>query len=153
MLGRPPRLGEHTIEVRAEPRRAPSVPPVAADPPPSGRPLDGVKVLDFMWAFAGPYATRILADHGATVVKIETSHKVDVLRVVAPWNDPSQSVESALQYHSLNAGKLGLALDLSKPGGPRCGARPRALGRRGDRVVLPQGDARRGTSATTRCAR
>ena len=115
VLGRPPRLGEHTEEVRAEPRRTPSAPP-AADPPPAGRPLDGVKVLDFMWAFAGPYATRILADHGATVVKIETSHKVDVLRVVAPWNDPSQSVESALQYHSLNAGKLGLALDLSKPG-------------------------------------
>ncbi len=116
VLGRPPRLGEHTDEVRAEPRRTPSAPP-PADPPPAGRPLDGVKVLDFMWAFAGPYATRILADHGATVVKIETSHKVDVLRVVAPWNDPSQSVESALQYHSLNAGKLGLALDLSKPGG------------------------------------
>ena len=115
VLGRPPRLGEHTDEVRAEPRRTPSAPP-AADPPPAGRPLDGVKVLDFMWAFAGPYATRMLADYGATVVKIETSHKVDVLRVVAPWNDPSQSVESALQYHSLNAGKLGLALDLSKPG-------------------------------------
>jgi crotonobetainyl-CoA:carnitine CoA-transferase CaiB-like acyl-CoA transferase len=115
VLGRPPRLGEHTDEVRAERRRAPSAPP-AADPPAADRPLAGVKVLDFMWAFAGPYATRILADYGATVVKIETSRKVDVLRVVAPWNDPSQSVDSALQYHSLNAGKLGLALDLTKPG-------------------------------------
>jgi crotonobetainyl-CoA:carnitine CoA-transferase CaiB-like acyl-CoA transferase len=113
-LGRPPRLGEHTSSVFAEPRRAPAA-PALSPPPPGARPLDGVKVLDFMWAFAGPYATRILADHGATVVKIETSHKTDVLRVVAPFNDASLSADSGIQYHSLNAGKLGLALDLSKP--------------------------------------
>jgi crotonobetainyl-CoA:carnitine CoA-transferase CaiB-like acyl-CoA transferase len=113
-LGRPPRLGEHTASVFAEPARVPTAP--AVSPQPAGaRPLDGVKVLDFMWAFAGPYATRVLADYGATVVKIETSHKTDVLRVVAPFNDDSLSAESGIQYHSLNAGKLGLALDLSKP--------------------------------------
>jgi crotonobetainyl-CoA:carnitine CoA-transferase CaiB-like acyl-CoA transferase len=113
-LGRPPRLGEHTASVFAEPRRSPSAPAVSPQPPGS-RPLDGVKVLDFMWAFAGPYATRVLADYGATVVKIETSRKTDVLRVVAPFNDDSLSAESGIQYHSLNAGKLGLALDLSRP--------------------------------------
>ena len=120
LLGRPPRLGEHTDAVFAEPRRTPPVPatsaPLAENATRSDAlPLAGVKILDFMWAFAGPYATRILADYGATVVKIETSHKADVLRGVAPFIDPSRGVESALQYHSLNAGKLGLALDLSKP--------------------------------------
>ncbi len=113
-LGRPPRLGEHTASVFAEPPRRPTAPPPASRAP-TASPLEGVKVLDFMWAFAGPYATRVLADHGATVVKIETSHKTDVLRVVAPFNDESLSAESGIQYHSLNAGKLGLALDLSKP--------------------------------------
>ena len=116
ILGRPPRLGEHTVEVTAEPLRQPEIgATVPTAMPTDPRPLAGVKVLDFMWAFAGPYATRILADYGATVVKIESSHKVEVLRCVNPFLDESRSVESALQYHSLNAGKMGLALDLSKP--------------------------------------
>ena len=114
-LGRPPRLGEHTASVRAEPRRAPSAPPAVAAESNGALPLAGVKVLDFMWAFAGPYSTRILADYGATVVKIETARKVDVLRAVSPFVDPAMGVEAGLQYHSLNAGKLGLALDLWTP--------------------------------------
>ena len=118
VLGRPPRLGEHTQAVLTEPRRSPSISAVVREPnagQPAGLPLDGVKILDFMWAFAGPYATRVLADYGATVVKIETSHKADVLRSVSPFIDASKGVESAVQFHSLNAGKLGLALDLSRP--------------------------------------
>ena len=114
-LGPPPKLGEHTASVRAEPRRPPSGPAAGAAASTDASSLAGVKVLDFMWAFAGPYATRILADYGATVVKIETARKVDVLRAVSPFVDPAMGVEAGLQHHSLNAGKLGLALDLWTP--------------------------------------
>ncbi|MEL6982114.1 MAG: CoA transferase, partial [Actinomycetota bacterium] len=88
-------------------------------PTPTGvvvdRPLDGVKVLDFMWAVAGPGATRVLADHGATVVKIESELKPDVIRGVNPFIGEEGGQENALQFHSLNAGKLDLTLDLSVP--------------------------------------
>ncbi|MFT7648878.1 MAG: crotonobetainyl-CoA:carnitine CoA-transferase CaiB-like acyl-CoA transferase [Candidatus Poriferisodalaceae bacterium] len=77
------------------------------------RALDDVKVVDFMWAMAGPGATRVLADHGATVVKIESESKPDVLRGVNPFIGEDGGQENALQFHSLNAGKLDLTLDLS----------------------------------------
>jgi benzylsuccinate CoA-transferase BbsF subunit len=45
-------------------------------------PLDDVKVVDFMWALAGPGTTRTLADYGAIVVRIESAKRVDGARTV-----------------------------------------------------------------------
>ena len=74
---RPPRIGEHTQEILAE---LDSIHPRTARGNRSGPalPLAGVKILDFMWALAGPVRTRILADWGATVVRVESSSKLDV---------------------------------------------------------------------------
>jgi crotonobetainyl-CoA:carnitine CoA-transferase CaiB-like acyl-CoA transferase len=113
-----PRLGHHTIEVREEVRHTPRRPVLPPHPQPGAagaRALDGVKVLDFMWAMAGPGATRTLADHGATVVKVESESKPDVLRAVNPFIGEEGGQENALQFHSLNAGKLDLTLDLTTP--------------------------------------
>ena len=50
-------------------------------------PLEDVKVVDFMWALAGPGTTRRLADYGATVVRIESASKIDGARTVGPFHN------------------------------------------------------------------
>jgi crotonobetainyl-CoA:carnitine CoA-transferase CaiB-like acyl-CoA transferase len=112
---RAPRLDEHAAEVRAE-RRVPAPRP-AASAAPGRRPLEGVKVLDFMWAVAGPLATRALADHGATVIRIESSHRLDVCRTILPFLRGEVGAENAALFHSTNVGKRMLTLDPSKPEG------------------------------------
>jgi crotonobetainyl-CoA:carnitine CoA-transferase CaiB-like acyl-CoA transferase len=47
--------------------------------------LADVKVLDFMWAMAGPAASRVLADCGATIVRVESTKRVDVTRTLTPF--------------------------------------------------------------------
>jgi benzylsuccinate CoA-transferase BbsF subunit len=78
-------------------------------------PLDDVKVVDFMWALAGPGTTRTLADYGATVVRIESANRVDGARTVGPFLDNKSAHDGSGLFGTYNAGKLGLALDLKKP--------------------------------------
>ncbi len=67
--------------------------------------LEGVRILDFTWVVAGPVATRILADHGAQVVKIE--------RKVPP---PLGHRKAGLQC-DLHRGKLSVAINMAHPRG------------------------------------
>jgi crotonobetainyl-CoA:carnitine CoA-transferase CaiB-like acyl-CoA transferase len=76
-------------------------------------PLAGVKVLDFMWALAGPGASRILADWGATVVRVESSTKLDVCRTIRPFIDGDELPEKSAVFHSTNAGKRLISLNLT----------------------------------------
>ncbi|HVN27740.1 MAG TPA: CoA transferase, partial [Candidatus Binataceae bacterium] len=80
-------------------------------------PLDDVKVVDFMWALAGPGTTRTLADYGATVVRIESATKIDGARTVGPFLKNKPNNDGSGLFGTYNAGKLGLGLDLSKPQG------------------------------------
>lgn len=76
------------------------------------RPLDGVKVLDLSQILAGPYCTRLLADAGAEVIKIES-----------PTGDPSRRLPPYISddhsgyFANLNAGKLSVTVDLRDPQG------------------------------------
>jgi crotonobetainyl-CoA:carnitine CoA-transferase CaiB-like acyl-CoA transferase len=116
-LGPAPKVGEHTEEVLAE---APRRPAVSTPPEPTSSadlPLSGLKVLDFTWSIAGPHSVRVLADYGATVVKVETSHRLDGARGYRPVVDNIQGLENSTLFDDMNVGKLSLALDLSSPEG------------------------------------
>ncbi len=78
------------------------------------QPLADVKVLDFMWAMAGPGSTRILADYGATIVRVESTTRFDAVRMVGPFHDGQPGPESSGLFYNMNTGKLPVTLNMSK---------------------------------------
>jgi crotonobetainyl-CoA:carnitine CoA-transferase CaiB-like acyl-CoA transferase len=74
--------------------------------------LDGVTVLDFSRVLAGPYATMMLADLGATVVKIERPGTGDETRA---WGPPFDATGTSTYFTSVNRNKSSLAVDLRDP--------------------------------------
>ena len=93
---------------------------VAAATVPGGAPLAGappigdLKVLEFGSGAAGPLATRYLADHGATVVRIESSTRPDFLRLYALT--PSQrSLDASPMFAAFNCNKRAITLNLKHP--------------------------------------
>jgi crotonobetainyl-CoA:carnitine CoA-transferase CaiB-like acyl-CoA transferase len=80
-------------------------------------PLDDVRILDFMWVLAGPSATRVLADHGAEIVRIESTRRIDTARTLAPFHDGIPGAERSALFHNTNAGKRMLTLDPTCPAG------------------------------------
>jgi len=75
-------------------------------------PLEGIRVLDFTWALAGPFATMQLADLGAEVVKVEYPETHEKERGFGPYHDGISTF-----FFSPNRGKLGIAIDLKTPEG------------------------------------
>lgn len=79
--------------------------------------LEGVKVVDFSWAQAGPLCTKILAIHGATVVKIESSTHPDTCRVYAPMAGNIPGINRCGAFASSNDSKYSLAVKMTHPKG------------------------------------
>ncbi len=69
--------------------------------------LRNIRILDFTWVLAGPYATRILADFGAEVIKVQ----------LFPTSSESEDRFSRGYYNTWNRNKLGITLNLDKPQG------------------------------------
>ena len=74
-------------------------------------PLTGIKIADFSRVLAGPYATMLLADLGAEVIKVERTGSGDDTR---GWGPPFDSNGDSTYFLSVNRNKQGLSLDLSK---------------------------------------
>jgi crotonobetainyl-CoA:carnitine CoA-transferase CaiB-like acyl-CoA transferase len=79
-------------------------------------PLARVKVLDLTAMLAGPYATMLLADLGADVVKVEPPGG-DATRAAGPFRDGGGDRRLGGYFQSVNRGKRSIVLDLKSPGG------------------------------------
>jgi crotonobetainyl-CoA:carnitine CoA-transferase CaiB-like acyl-CoA transferase len=75
-------------------------------------PMSGLKVVDFSTLVAGPWATRLMADCGADVIKVETIGEGDLLRYAPPIVDGMSRV-----FAQFNRGKRSVALDLKSADG------------------------------------
>ncbi len=92
--------------------------PVAAPEAPIARPLAGTRVLDLTAFWAGPYATKLMAENGAEVVKIESPAAWDNIRTLVPQDasipDPWNS---AYYFNEYNHSKSSVTLDLAQDEG------------------------------------
>src|SRR5215813_4542129 len=89
----------------------------------SSAPLTGIRVLDFTHVLAGPFCTRLLADLGADVVRVESSMHPD-----HPW--PSASISKYgrhASYLNTNRSKRSIAIDLKNDAGRTIASRLAAV--------------------------
>ncbi len=110
-----PTVGQHTRAILAELEGS-----QANDPVPTGaldQALSGVKVLDMMWVMAGPASTGVLAQYGATVVRVENEARLDTARLLAPWYGGKVGKETSFAFGSINANKLSITIDPNSPEG------------------------------------
>ena len=78
----------------------------------AGRVLDGIRILDLTRVVAGPFATAVLADLGADVVKVERPGTGDDYRY-----GPSEKGRTSLSFQNTNRGKRSITLDVRTPRG------------------------------------
>lgn len=76
--------------------------------------LDGLVVADFTRVLAGPYATMLLGDMGATVIKVERPEVGDDTR---HWGPPFDEAGRATYFESVNRNKTSVAIDMATPAG------------------------------------
>jgi len=75
-------------------------------------PLAGLTVLDLTWVLAGPFASMVLCDMGADVIKVERPPYGDVARTTGPYIG-----DWSTYFFSINRGKKSICVDLKKPEG------------------------------------
>ncbi len=76
--------------------------------------LDGLKIADFSWVGAGPRATKDLADNGATVIKVESSRRLDLGRLSPPFAGGDRcNPDASAFFAQTNTSKKSVTINLS----------------------------------------
>jgi crotonobetainyl-CoA:carnitine CoA-transferase CaiB-like acyl-CoA transferase len=112
-----PLLGQHDSEVRGSIAH-----PLAANPgsaravSTTSRPLDGIRVLDFSWVWAGPFCTMQLAHLGAEVIKIESRERPDIGRRLPIYPKGMEgNLDRCGYYNQWHQGKKSIQLNFAHP--------------------------------------
>jgi crotonobetainyl-CoA:carnitine CoA-transferase CaiB-like acyl-CoA transferase len=80
-------------------------------------PLEGIRIADFTWWLAGTNATRVLANHGAEVIKIESEAHLDTTRISLPNQPQKPGIGVSPNFSDLNFNKLAINLNMKHPKG------------------------------------
>ena len=80
-------------------------------------PLEGIKVADFCWVWTGPTTTKVLADFGATVVKIESKARPETWRIQPPFKDNVPGFNRGGIFNTINTSKYSVNINTAKPKG------------------------------------
>jgi crotonobetainyl-CoA:carnitine CoA-transferase CaiB-like acyl-CoA transferase len=85
---------------------------------PGSLPLEGVRVLDLTWVIAGPVCTKMLADQGAEVIKIESAATMDPIRMSGQWlHHVNTAPDGGATFSHYNRNKRSATLNLKHPEG------------------------------------
>ncbi len=77
------------------------------------RPLEGIRVADLTMMWAGPYATKLLAEMGAEIIKVEGPRSWDNIRTLIPQPGAPDPWNSAVYFNEYNRDKKSVILDLA----------------------------------------
>jgi crotonobetainyl-CoA:carnitine CoA-transferase CaiB-like acyl-CoA transferase len=107
-----PRLGSAQHLLDAPPRRPRAIAPRKAR---ETAVFEGLKVADFAWVGVGPIISKMLADHGADVIHIESAVRTDVLRSLPPFKNNEPGIDRSQFFANFNTSKRGIRLELNEP--------------------------------------
>jgi benzylsuccinate CoA-transferase BbsF subunit len=81
-------------------------------------PFEGLRVADFAWVGVGPTVSKYLADHGAEVIRIESSTYPESLRRAPPFVDDKPGLDNSGYFANFNSSKLGMSVNFKHSQGP-----------------------------------
>src|SRR5215469_2365718 len=112
-----PRLGQHNDEVLGKGTNTETEVPNPPSLSSKSLPLAGVRILDFTWAWAGPFATLQMAHMGAEVLRVESEKRMCITRAIPPFADDVPGPNRAGYFNQYNQGKRSITLNLTDPAG------------------------------------
>lgn len=111
--GPAPLLGEHDGEGFRDGATTTTMPASPAGP--RALPLEGLRVANFGWVWAGPVTGQTLAFLGAEVLKVESQARIDLTRTLPPFGGGESGPDRSLSNHACWAGNGSVTLNLKEP--------------------------------------